>query len=145
MRPVLFDTSIYIPDLRTGGEGALSARFLQAGVPVWLSAVVLEELHAGASNMDRRAIDRLERAFDRLRRIVVPTLSDWVLTGKVLAAFGAKYGYEAIGRGRITNDALIASSSSRLGITVVTANTRDFERLAAIRPFSWQLAGASGL
>jgi hypothetical protein len=35
----------------------------------------------------------------------------------VLARVAAKYDYEQIGRGRLTNDALIAMSASRLGIT----------------------------
>jgi hypothetical protein len=38
----------------------------------------------------------------------------------------AKYDYEKIGLGRLTNDALIAMSAVRLGITVITANARDF-------------------
>jgi predicted nucleic acid-binding protein len=40
-------------------------------------------------------------------------------------------------RGRLTNDALIAMSAGRLGITVITANARDFEKLAKFRPFQW--------
>jgi len=140
MQPLLFDTSVYIRDLRARGERVLSARFLQVGVPVWLSAVVLEELHAGASERERRPVERLERDFQRLGRIVIPTLDDWTTAGRMLSEFGSKFGYEAIGRGRLTNDALIAVSSKRLGITVVTANARDYERLSRIRPFSWQLA-----
>lgn len=141
MQPVLFDTSVYIRDLRAEGDSVLTARFLRAGVPVWLSAVVLEELHAGAAERERRPVERLERDFHRLGRIVIPTLDDWTMAGKILFAFASKFGYEAIGRGRLTNDALIAVSSKRLGITVVTANVRDFERLSRIRPFSWQMAG----
>jgi predicted nucleic acid-binding protein len=51
----------------------------------------------------------------------------------------AKYGYEKIGQGRLTNDALIATSAARLGITVITANARDFQRLAEFRPFQWNV------
>ena len=39
--------------------------------------------------------------------------------------------------------ALLAMSAGRQGITVVTANRRDFARLAKLRPFSWQLASDS--
>jgi hypothetical protein len=42
----------------------------------------------------------------------VPNLSDWTQTGKVLARLAAKYDYEQIGRGRLTNDALIATYES---------------------------------
>ena len=51
----------------------------------------------------------------------------------------AEYGYEQIGQGRLTNDALIAMSAARLGIRVITTNERDFRRLAEFRTFQWQV------
>ena len=78
------------------------------------------------------------RDFDRAKRVLVPNLSDWTQTGKVLARVAAKYD-EQIGRGRLTNDALIAISAGRLGITVITANARDFKKLAEFRSFQWQV------
>ncbi|MGH9472209.1 MAG: hypothetical protein ACRD1M_05660 [Terriglobales bacterium] len=53
----------------------------------------------------------------------------------MLAAFGKQFGFAAIARGRLTNDALIAASAARLEIAVVTAKARDFERLASLQPF----------
>jgi len=44
-----------------------------------------------------------------------------------------------IGKGRLTNDALIAMSAGRLGITVITGNTRDFGKLAEFKSFHWQV------
>lgn len=123
-----------------GSNAALGVRRLAADVPLWLSAVVLEELYAGAGDRERRVIERLERDFDRVRRIVVPNLRDWTEAGKVLARLAVKYHYEQIGQGRLTNDALIAISAARLGIRVITANQRDFHRLAEFRPFEWQVA-----
>jgi predicted nucleic acid-binding protein len=139
MQPVLFDTSIYITALRLGDEAALGLRRAVAGAPVWLSSVVLEELYAGVSPPSRRVVERLERDFDRARRILVPNLTDWTQTGKVLALLAAKYDYEQIGKGRLTNDALIAMSAGRLGITVLTVNARDFKKLAEFRPFQWRV------
>jgi predicted nucleic acid-binding protein len=57
----------------------------------------------------------------------------------VLARLARKYDYERIGRGRLTNDALIAISAGRVGITVYTANERDFRKLAEFRSFQWQV------
>ena len=139
MRPILFDSSIYITALRKGDEGRLTLRCLTPEAPLWLSAVVLEELYAGVSRRNRRVVERLERDFDRASRILVPNLNDWTQAGKVLALLAAKYGYEQIGQARLTNDALIAMSAARQGITVVTANHRDFARLAEFRPFRWSL------
>lgn len=139
MPPVLFDTSIYINALRTKDDVTLGLRRIAANEPLWLSAVVLEELYAGVAARDGHIVERLERDFDKAGRILVPNLGDWTHTGKVLARFAAKYDYAQIGKGRLTNDALIAMSAGRMGITVVTANSRDFSKLAELRPFRWRV------
>ena len=101
MQPVLFDSSIYITALRMGDEAALALRRLAADSPVWLSSVVLEELYAGVGVNGVHVVERLERDFDRAKRILVPNLSDWTRTGKVLSQLAAKYddrlqrGYDA--------------------------------------------------
>jgi len=102
--------------------------------------VVLEELYAGATERDLYVVERLERDFDRIKRILAPNLSDWTQTGRVLARLAAKYHYEKIGQSRLTNDALIAMSAGRTGIRVITTNERDFSKLAEFRVFQWQVA-----
>jgi len=139
MGPVLLDTSIYITALRAGDDAVLKLRRFTPGAPVWLSSVVLEELYAGVKSRDFRIVELLERDFDKAGRMLVPNLSDWTLTGKLLARLAAKYGYEQIGQARLTNDALVAMSAARRGITVITANERDFGRLAQVHPFQWQV------
>jgi predicted nucleic acid-binding protein len=144
MQPVLFDTSIYITALRIGDAAALGLRLIAGGAPVWLSSVVLEELYAGVSARGGHVVERLERDFHRAGRILVPNLTDWTQTGKVLALLAAKHDYEQIGKGRLTNDALIAISAGRLGIKVITANARDFGKLAEFRPFQWRVQTPGG-
>jgi predicted nucleic acid-binding protein len=139
MQLVLFDSSVYITALRTRDEGALSLRRLTVDSPIWLSVVVLEELYAGIAPRGRHVLERFERDFEKAKRILVPNLNDWTQTGKVLARLAAKYDYEKSRQGRLTNDALIAMSAARLGITVITANARDFLRLAEFRPFQWRV------
>jgi predicted nucleic acid-binding protein len=136
----LFDSSLYIAALRRGSEGVVSIRRLDSGSVVWLSAVVLEELYAGAGVRGRSVVERLERDFARAKRILVPNLSDWTQAGLVLSRLAAKYDYEKIGQGRLTNDALIGMSAGRMGIRVITTNERDFRRLAEFRNFQWQVA-----
>jgi len=139
MQPALFDSSIYISALRRGDDAALALRRLSADAPLWLSSVVLEELYAGAGARDGHVVERLERDFDKAKRVLVPNLSNWTQAGRVLARLAAKYHYEQVGQGRMTNDALIAMSAARLGIKVITANERDFSRLAEFRIFQWQV------
>ncbi len=130
MRPVLFDTSVYIAALRRGNGAIVTLRRVAADAPLWLSSVVLEELYAGAGERERRVIERLERDFDRARRILVPNLTDWTQAGRVLGRLGDKYGYEGIGKVRLTNDALMAVSAGARGSACLP---RTSETLAAWR------------
>ena len=137
--PVLFDSSIYIAALRAGRNSAIVLRRWVSESPFWLSSVVLEELYAGANPSDRRILEKLERDFEKARRVLVPNLSDWTFAGKILAGVAQKYGYEKIGKARLTNDALISTSAARNGITVITANPRDFALLGEFCPLQWQI------
>jgi predicted nucleic acid-binding protein len=136
--PVLFDSSVYISAFRRGGDASLLFRRWTGTAPLWLSSVVLEELYAGALRKDHPVIEKLERDFDSAKRLLVPNLSDWTQAGKILSRVAQKYGYENIGRARLTNDALVAMSAARTGITIISVNRRDFARLAEFRPFSWR-------
>ncbi len=140
MPSALFDSSIYISGMRQGADAVLALRRFSVDAPLWLSAVVLEELYAGASDRVRQVVERLERDFDRAKRVLVPNLNDWTQAGRVLARVAAKYHYENIGLGRLTNDALIAMSAARMGVKVITANEQDFSRLAEFRAFQWEVA-----
>jgi predicted nucleic acid-binding protein len=138
MRAALFDSSVYISGLRRGDDAVLAQRRLSTDTLLWLSSVVLEELYAGAVGPIGDSIERLEHDFERAKRILVPNLGDWTQTGRVLARVAAKYGYERIGQGRLTNDALIAMSAGRIGARVITINERDFRKLAEFRSFQWE-------
>jgi predicted nucleic acid-binding protein len=139
MQHVLLDSSIYIAALRSE-DAALRLEPITAGTVIWLSAVVLEELYAGAGVRDRESVQQLEQRFAQARKILVPDLSDWISAGKVLSRLAAKYTNAKIGRSRLSNDALIAMSAARCGIQVITANERDFRRLAEFRSLQWQVA-----
>jgi predicted nucleic acid-binding protein len=105
---------------------------------LWLSVVVLEELLVGARERKmKKLLAHLEREFERAGRLLVPVQSDWTVSGQVLALIGEKYGYEKVGRARMTNDALIATSASRSGIVVQTINDVDYRMISEFRPFEW--------
>lgn len=136
--PFLFDSSVYITALRASSDSAIVLQRWVMESPLWLSAVVLEELYAGASSTDRRILEKLERGFEKANRVLVPNLSDWTNAGKILATVAQKNGYEKIGKARLANDALIATSAARNGISVITTNPRDFALLAEFCPLQWQ-------
>lgn len=136
--PILFDSSVYIAALRPGGNPSLVSNRWTPEAPLWLSSVVLEELYAGSRPDNRRELERLERDFDKARRLLVPNLGDWTTAGRILAGIAVKHGYEKIGQSRLTNDALIATSAARTGIRVLTINARDYALLARFCPLQWE-------
>jgi len=136
--PILFDSSVYIAALRPGGDPSLLSNRWTAEAPLWLSSVVLEELYAGSRPDNRRELEKLERDFDKARRVLVPNLGDWTSAGRILAGIAQRHGYEKIGRARLTNDALIATSAARTGIRVLTINARDYGLLAGFCPLQWE-------
>jgi len=57
MQPVLLDTSVYVSVLRQRDVAIAVERFA-ADTLLWLSAVVLEELYAGARERDWLVVER---------------------------------------------------------------------------------------
>jgi hypothetical protein len=125
---VILDTSIYIPFINAGiSYPVLELKYKPL---FYMSAVVIEELYAGAfDSISVRLLDRMYETFEDLGRIVVPEASDWQKTGKVVAKLGQKYGFEGKFLLKITNDVLIAFSARRVGAVVVTSNVKDFLRI----------------
>lgn len=144
MSGILFDTSVYISAVRQGNTSIFTLRRAarkegEQSRPLWLSAVVLEELYVGAQDKrTQKLLVRLENDFEKMKRVLVPLQSDWTACGQVLAQVGEKYGYEKVGRTRMTNDALIAMTAARNGFTVLTKNAADFKKIAEFRPFQWE-------
>ena len=140
MRAVLLDASIYINAWRAGEEADSIKYGLSPYTPVWLSAVVLEELYAGASRSDRHVIERLERDFGRVGRILAPSRSDWVRAGQVLAQLATRYGYERIGRRTI--DQRCAYCHERRATRNYGSDrqrTATLSGLARFRPFRYEV------
>ncbi len=134
----VFDTSIYIRALRQGQSDILQKRQTE-NQPLWLSAVVLEELYVGASNKKAiKILAKFERDFTKINRLLVPNQTDWSIAGQVLNKIGEKYGFEKVGKARLTNDTLLAMSAARMGLTILTANKKDFELIAEFLVFKWE-------
>ncbi len=142
MAGIVFDSSVYVNALRKGDESIFLLRNYEdrdGQMPVWLSVVVVEELLAGAVDIKtQKLLARIQKVFESNNRLLVPNKTDWVETGKIINRFGQRFGYETVGKGRITNDVLIAMSVLRQGLTLITSNAKDFERIALIRQFNWE-------
>lgn len=144
MSGVIFDTSIYIYSLRQGDASILDQRRIASPgespqQTLYLSAVVLEELYVGATSRKmKKILSKLENDFEKINRLLMPHQSDWTICGQVLSAIGQKYGFDLVKRARMTNDALIAMTAARSGLTVTTRNSEDFKIIAEFRLFKWR-------
>ncbi len=135
MSGVVFDASVFIAAHRLRRPSLLEPDRYDGG-PLYLSSVVAQELYVGSTTRAmRRDTDRLWHRFRQLDRLLVPTANDWREAGLLLGEIGGQLGYGRVGQGRLTNDALLALSARRQGVTVLTVNVRDFALLARFRPF----------
>lgn len=140
-RRYVIDTNVYIEALRSESSQASLSAFLSSFAPfIWLSAVVAQELRAGVSG---RAATTLEHAlftpFERRGRCLTPSYAAWADTGRVLSALVERPEWRSVSRSFV-NDVLLAQSCRESGAILVTRNTRDFERIAAVRPFDFTAA-----
>lgn len=136
MAKILLDTSVYIPLLQQGKQ---PGEIIQTkGSILYLSAVVAQELYAGAGDAPtKKALDQLTQTFQRHDRLIVPTAADWVDGGMVLAKIGKKYGYESIKKGRLVNDVLISLNCKAAGAILLTTNHKDFQIIHAFVSFQF--------
>jgi len=104
-----------------------------------LSAIVLTELSAGASDdSERKLYERLFRAYQKEGRLIVPNDEDWLLTSKILFLLTnsrRRSGHGKLKRlppgasQRLALDVLIAVSARRCKAQVVTENWADFKAI----------------
>ena len=126
---LVLDTSIYIPFINQGIAHPVIE--IHQGRPlIYMSAVVMEELYAGALDASSvKLLDKMHDTFSGMSRLIIPDAMDWQKTGKVIAQLGKKYGFEKTFLSRITNDILIAATARKIGAIVVTNNQKDFHRI----------------
>ncbi len=110
----------------------------QASPGLHLSAVVAAELRVGAGR-SRARLERLILApYVRRGRVIAPSANSWEALGDTLAALGHQHGLVlAQVRRSFVFDILIAHSCREAGATLVSANTRDLERIARVFAFDF--------
>jgi len=127
------DTNIFIDGFRNEEAQAEVFAFLSRALPfTYLSAVVMQELAAGARTADAaRDVQRgVFAPFERRRRVFAPSSAAFAESGRILAAVAAREGWQLLDeKPSLLNDALIAASCREQGITLITKDG-DFKRLA---------------
>ena len=141
MAGIILDSSVYIDSLRNRDFSLLLGRRIVLkgkSFSVYVSCVVLAELYSGADKVSKKAFAKFEYNAYKTNRLLAPNKGDWSLAGKILNSIGTKYGFEMIGRSRITNDCLIAMTARRLGLSLLTINAKDFRIISEFRSFKFE-------
>jgi predicted nucleic acid-binding protein len=125
------DTNVFVDAFRDETFAAALAAFLERALPTtFLSAVVVQELAAGARTREqvRQIESSIFRAFERRGRVFAPSTRAFRESGRLLAELAAREGWEPIhSNPSLANDALLAASCREQGFTLVTSDA-DFDR-----------------
>jgi predicted nucleic acid-binding protein len=134
-RKYVLDTNLYIGAIRDPDKEAALDAFLERNAPVtYMSAVVMQELRAGAiTDASARALDKgIFEVFERRGRVAGPSVLSFKECGRILAALFRQDGVPFKERPRsLVNDILIALTCRENGMTLLT-DDGDFK---IIRPF----------
>ena len=139
LRKYVLDTNCFIDATRDAAARQSLGRFvLEAAAGLYLSAVVAAELRSGAGR-GRASLERLVLApYLRRGRVLTPSLRSWELLGTTLATLVERDGVVlAQVRRSFVFDVLIAHSCREAGATLVSANTRDLERINRVFAFDF--------
>jgi predicted nucleic acid-binding protein len=134
----ILDTNIYLYAINSeAGEEFFTRRFFTLILRTHITSVVIEELYAGALDMQAvRLVERYVRALERTKRIVTPTFQDWKDAGKLVAQITRKEPGKKSKAQQILNDILIVLCARQIGATVCTFNRKDFALIRRYKPFS---------
>ena len=127
----VLDTNVFVDAFRDETFAEAMAVFLEQALPAtFLSAVVVQELAAGARTRERvRALESsILRPFERRGRVFAPSTLAFRESGRLLAELATREGWPAIhSNPSLPNDALLAASCREHGFTLVTSDG-DFDR-----------------
>jgi predicted nucleic acid-binding protein len=133
---ILFDTAIFIDDLRTGRH---RERIESVSGLVRTSSVVLAELWRGARKPAER---EFLRALQRNHPVLTPTAGNWLESGQLLGKISAEKGFTPEKLRDMHFDVLIALTARSNGARLITTNRADFEMIHSYCKFKLEIWAA---
>ena len=127
--PYVADTNVYV---RAANEPSFRDRFetfVHRHGPLVVSAVVIAEVLIGVTEPGRH--NAVIRALSAGTTPLAPHPDDWIAAAVAIVRLGG----DTITKSRsFWNDALLTAQCSRLQVTLVTSNAKDFRRLGRHLP-----------
>jgi len=136
------DTNLYVDASRDASARAALAAFSERFAPwLYLTGIVAQELRAGVRPSDEQRLERDVLApFVRRGHVLAPSFADWAASGDVMRRLAAQGPPIAEMTKSLVNDVHLALACRAHGVRLVTRNTRDFTRIAAlVRGFEFEL------
>ena len=137
----LFDTNIYIQCLQDQAFAVRHEAEYRQQIPFsFFCSVVAQELLLGCTHdLAVKRAHAFYKPFERVNRIVNPLYHDWEETGMIGQKILRKHPHLKAKRHALTNDILIALCCRRIGATLITQNSKDFQIIAAIKPIQFEV------
>ena len=132
-RIILFDTSIFVDQLRTDRH---RERIASVSGRIRYSSVVLAELLRGAKKRSDR--DFVE-ALSKRSLLLTPSEKNWLESGHLLSRMSVEHGFLPGKLRDLHFDVLIALTASTHGATVITSNRPDFELIQGHKRFALEI------
>jgi predicted nucleic acid-binding protein len=130
---VVFDSSIFIDDLRTGRH---ASRIATISDLIRTSSVVLAELWRGATTRSEAAfLIELQRHYP----VLTPTEKMWIESGQILGRMQMVQGFDPKKLRDLHFDVLIALTARAHGARLVSSNRADFEFIRKYRDFNLEV------
>jgi predicted nucleic acid-binding protein len=127
--PYAADTNVYVRAANEPSFRGRLERFVQEAGPLLVSSVVIAEVLIGVTEAGRH--DAVIRALSAGTTPLAPQPDDWIAAATAVCRLGG----DTITKSRsFWNDALLAAQCSRLQVTMITSNAKDFRRLARHLP-----------
>jgi predicted nucleic acid-binding protein len=136
VKKYVLDTNIYVTAARNASFGTELIQFVGSFLPqLYLHAVVVQELMRGAITTSARK--RLEREvvqpFEKRGRVLTPGYGAWKRSGEIIADLVDGRVISAGGvAASFMNDVLLAASCREHGVSVITLNETDFQRIGSV-------------
>jgi predicted nucleic acid-binding protein len=148
----VLDTNLCIAANRHRDMAEALVGFYAANLPsTYLHAAVAQELLLGgvSASARRQVREAYLLPFESRGRLIVPSYVSWVRSRELVALLVQPGEFSLGGFIRsFLNDGLVAASCREQGLTRITSNTRDFQRLRQVERFEflapWPNGGPSG-
>ncbi|MGH7577243.1 MAG: type II toxin-antitoxin system VapC family toxin [Longimicrobiales bacterium] len=141
MRKYALDTNLYVRAFRSTAFAAELASFYESFAPgCYMSSVVLHELVVGGQSRSKieSVREKTARPFQRTGRVFTPSHRAWDEAAEALALLAIRRRLDRSTLSRsFVHDALISASCREAGVTLVTDDTADFERMRTVLNFEF--------